>query len=84
MICITLRLAIQAVQAVYAPNGMNIGMNHGASGGAGIPEHLHYHVVPRWNGDLNFFPLIANTKLVLETLEQTYGKFTEYFETIKE
>lgn len=80
----TLRLAVQAVQTVYAPNGMNIGMNHGASGGAGIPEHLHYHIVPRWNGDLNFFPLIANTKLVLETLDQTYAKFSEYFSTIKE
>lgn len=80
----TLRLAVQAVQTIYAPNGMNIGMNHGASGGAGIPEHLHYHIVPRWNGDLNFFPLIANTKLVLETLEETYDKFTEYFDAIKE
>ncbi|AGH95057.1 HIT family protein [Pseudobdellovibrio exovorus] len=80
----TLRLAIQAIQDIYAPNGMNIGMNHGASGGAGIPEHLHYHIVPRWNGDLNFFPLIAGTKLVMESLDDTYARLTEYFSKIEE
>lgn len=80
----TLRLAVQAIQHIYAPNGMNIGMNHGASGGAGIPEHLHYHIVPRWNGDLNFFPLIAGTKLVMESLDDTYARLTEYFSKIEE
>jgi ATP adenylyltransferase len=75
----TLRLAVQAVQAIYNPNGYNLGMNQGATGGAGIPDHLHYHIVPRWNGDLNFFPLIANTKLVVETLEQSYERFSNYF-----
>ena len=46
----------------------------GAVAGAGIPEHLHYHVIPRWTGDLNFFPLIAETKVLVESLEQTYEK----------
>lgn len=81
---LTLRMAVQAIQQIYAPNGLNIGMNHGASGGAGIPEHLHYHIVPRWNGDLNFFPLIAGTKLVMESLEDSYARFKEYFSNIKE
>lgn len=80
----TLRLAVKAVQSIYEPAGLNIGMNHGASGGAGIPDHLHYHIVPRWQGDLNFFPLIAQTKVVIETLEQTYAKYTDYFEKIRD
>lgn len=79
----TLRLAAQAVQSVYEPNGFNIGMNHGATSGAGIPDHLHYHIVPRWSGDLNFFPLIAETKVVIESLEQSYEKFSEYFKKVK-
>ena len=76
----TLRLAIESIEAVYQPQGFNIGMNHGATGGAGIPDHLHYHVIPRWGGDLNFFPLIANTKLVVETVETSYEKFYTYFQ----
>ena len=75
----TLRLAMEAIENVYQPQGFNVGMNHGLSGGAGIPDHLHYHIVPRWGGDLNFFPLIANTKLVIETVETSYQKFSSYF-----
>lgn len=75
-----LRLAVLAIKEVYNPNGLNIGMNHGATSGAGIPDHLHYHIVPRWNGDLNFFPLIAETKLVIENPKQTYTKFKKYFQ----
>lgn len=74
-----LRLTVQAVKDIYNPNGLNIGMNHGATSGAGIPDHLHYHIVPRWHGDLNFFPLIAETKLVIETPKQSYEKFKKYF-----
>lgn len=79
----TLKLAMQAVQEIYQPNGFNVGMNHGATAGAGIPDHLHYHIVPRWNGDLNFFPLIAETKLVIETVEDSYQQFKNYFEKKK-
>jgi ATP adenylyltransferase len=75
----TLKLAISAIKAVYQPHGFNMGMNHGASGGAGIPDHLHYHIVPRWNGDLNFFPLIAETKLVIEDTKTTFKKLKKYF-----
>jgi ATP adenylyltransferase len=77
----TLRLAMRALNETYEPGGMNMGLNHGATGGAGIPEHMHYHVVPRWNGDLNFFPLIAETKVVVESLEQTYDRLSGYFNT---
>ncbi len=75
----TLRIAIESIQEIYQPAGFNIGMNHGVSGGAGIPDHLHYHIVPRWNGDLNFFPLIAQTKLVVENLDTSYQRFKGYF-----
>ncbi len=76
----TLRIAIEAIQDVYQPHGFNIGMNHGATGGAGIPDHLHYHIIPRWNGDLNFLPLVADVKLVIETVETTYQKYADYFQ----
>ena len=73
------KTAIKAMTTVYQPNGFNLGMNHGAAAGAGIPGHLHYHIVPRWNADLNFFPLIAETKLVVEDLVETYNRYLTYF-----
>ncbi|MFZ3229752.1 MAG: HIT domain-containing protein [Pseudobdellovibrio sp.] len=78
----TLKIAMQAIQTIYQPSGFNVGMNHGAAGGAGIPDHLHYHIVPRWNGDLNFFPLIAETKVVIESVEESYKQFEAYFKKI--
>lgn len=80
----TLRVAVEAVETIYQPNGFNIGLNHGASAGAGIPAHLHYHIVPRWSGDLNFFPLIAQTKVVIESLETTYQKFKDHLEKMRD
>lgn len=70
----TIRLTMKTLNDVYEPGGINVGLNHGAVAGAGIPEHLHYHMIPRWSGDLNFFPLIAETKVLVESLEQTYEK----------
>lgn len=78
----TLKIAMNAVQVIYQPAGFNVGMNHGATAGAGIPDHLHYHIVPRWHGDLNFFPLIAETKLVIETASQSYKRYQAYFKKL--
>jgi ATP adenylyltransferase len=75
----TIRLAMKAAKEIYNPGGFNLGMNHGAVAGAGIPEHLHYHLIPRWSGDLNFFPLIAETKVVIESLEITFDRYLRYF-----
>ena len=75
----TLKVAVRATEKLYAPAALNIGLNHGKAAGAGLPDHLHYHIIPRWEGDLNFFPLIAETKAVVESLDQTFEKFKNYF-----
>ena len=69
-----LKISVHAIEKVYGVKGLNIGMNHGEVAGAGIPAHLHWHVIPRWLGDTNFFPIIAETKVLAETLEQSFAK----------
>jgi ATP adenylyltransferase len=74
-----LKDAVTGLKQVYQPGGLNVGLNLGAVAGAGIPDHVHYHVIPRWAGDLNFFPLIAETKAVVESLEMSYDRLVNYF-----
>lgn len=62
--------AMRTLKVVSKAHGFNIGMNQGKVGGAGIADHLHQHVIPRWSGDTNFLPLIAGTKTVTQTLSQ--------------
>lgn len=70
----TLKMAHNLLRKAYNPHGMNLGMNLGRVGGAGIIDHMHYHLVPRWGGDTNFMPIIGQTKVISESLEQTYKK----------
>jgi ATP adenylyltransferase len=75
-----LRLAARVVRDVYRPEGLNVGMNLGRIAGAGIDEHLHYHVVPRWGGDTNFMPVLADTRVMVEHLDGAWQKIRAGFE----
>jgi ATP adenylyltransferase len=70
------RTAVKAVEAAYSPDGVNLGANLGEAAGAGIPAHLHLHVLPRWKGDTNFMTSIGGTRVLPESLADTWEKVT--------
>ena len=68
----TLTRMVQALDDLMRPDGYNIGLNLGKAAGAGLPGHLHWHVVPRWNGDTNFMPVLTDTKVIVQSLDALY------------
>ena len=71
--------AQRALSCIYHPEGFNLGMNLGACAGAGVDGHLHLHVLPRWRGDTNFMSVTSETRVLPETLPQTYAKILPFF-----
>jgi ATP adenylyltransferase len=72
--------SVRALKESSGPDGFNIGMNLGRVAGAGIADHLHWHVVPRWNGDTNFMPVVGQTRVLPELLDETWAKLHPLYE----
>lgn len=78
-IMVTVQRSMRALDTVMHPQGYNFGANFGRISGAGIDDHVHFHIVPRWNGDTNFMPILADTKVVSEDMRQTMKKLQKAF-----
>lgn len=74
---------IRILKAEFRAAGLNIGFNLGACAGAGIEDHLHMHIVPRWAGDTNFMPVIADVRVIPQSLDQTYETISAAFERLR-
>jgi ATP adenylyltransferase len=75
-----LQRAVRILGQAYSPAGFNVGMNLGRVAGAGIADHLHWHVVPRWEGDTNFMPMLADTRVISQHLFEAYDRLLPLFE----
>ncbi len=75
-------LCLKAIKRAMRPEGFNLGMNLGKVAGAGYDAHVHLHIVPRWQGDTNFMPVVAGTKVMPESVEDSYRRLKEAFEKV--
>ena len=75
-----LQVSVGLLERAYRPQGFNVGMNLGVPAGAGIADHLHYHVVPRWGGDTNFMPVISDTKVMIQHLDESYQQLRRLYD----
>jgi ATP adenylyltransferase len=72
----TLRRMVSVLDGLMRPDGYNIGLNLGRSAGAGLPGHLHWHIVPRWDGDTNFMPVLGDVKVIVQSLDSLWELLT--------
>jgi ATP adenylyltransferase len=75
----TVRWSVGVLRETMSPDGFNVGLNLGTVAGAGVESHVHFHVVPRWNGDVNFMTVFSEVRVVSEHIEQTFNKLLPYF-----
>ena len=78
----TLRHSVEIVREAVNPAGINLGMNLGKCAGAGIEDHLHWHIVPRWEGDTNFMPVVAETRVMPQHLLDSYDRLQPFFQNL--
>jgi ATP adenylyltransferase len=77
-------LGVELLKKTMRPDGFNLGINMGLVAGAGVADHIHFHIVPRWNGDTNFMPVLSDTRVISEHLRATFGKLKEALKEIYE
>lgn len=78
------RVTVEILKRFARPDGFNVGLNLGRVAGAGVESHLHFHVVPRWNGDTNFMTVFADVRVIPEHLEASYDRLKPYFDALEE
>ena len=78
----TVSSTVEIIKKTFKPEGFNVGLNLGKVAGAGVEEHLHFHIVPRWNGDVNFMTILGEVRIIPEHIRETYKKLRPYFENL--
>ena len=81
---IKVREAIKILKKIMGPEGFNVGLNLGRVAGAGVEEHMHFHIVPRWNGDTNYMTVFGDVRIIPEHIRATYGKLKPHFNKISD
>ena len=79
-LCVALQKAVEILWKALKPGGMNVGMNLGRCAGAGIEDHLHWHLVPRWEGDTNYMPVLSDVRVMPEHLLESYDRLSPFFD----
>ena len=83
IVTVNFHLLYRTLKKAFKPEGFNIGINEGKIAGAGIDKHMHVHIVPRWGGDTNFMPMLAEVRVLPEHLDKTYEKLYPIFQELK-